>query len=339
MADVTAILSYEKVDPSQKYLSALFGRQTFTAEAEAIAEATRQSLKDRLTHCTNLSIQFDIWTNRANERFIGVMCQCRYQDKPYLCNLGTIPVNAQACTGEYIAARLEELLEEYDINPMACVTDTESTEQKAFRLLNKARILKGKPAMHWLPCFCHLINLVLQAFMSAGSSLYQPLKVIENQLSRNTGFTEFCSELHTSRTRVAQSIDIRWSSYHNAVASILDLQDEIAIFRKNRPEDALGIKLGDELLPILTQFNIPEYMAPESIIRKGHSYAIDWWGLGILMCEMVTGECPFPINRSLEELQRAILSDPPSFPEGMDPHVQDLAKTVNKGSSGQTQTE
>jgi serine/threonine protein kinase len=66
------------------------------------------------------------------------------------------------------------------------------------------------------------------------------------------------------------------------------------------------------------------YMAPEIVSRTGYSYAIDWWALGILMCEMVTGECPFPLDRGPEVLQRAIISQRPKFPPGMHPAVQDL---------------
>lgn len=36
-----------------------------------------------------------------------------------------------------------------------------------------------------------------------------------------------------------------------------------------------------------------EYLAPEIIEQRGHSYAVDWWTLGILIYEMVTGRPPF----------------------------------------------
>jgi len=37
----------------------------------------------------------------------------------------------------------------------------------------------------------------------------------------------------------------------------------------------------------------PEYLAPEIIIGEGHATEVDWWGLGILMYELMIGIPPF----------------------------------------------
>lgn len=37
----------------------------------------------------------------------------------------------------------------------------------------------------------------------------------------------------------------------------------------------------------------PEYIAPEILLSKGHNAAVDWWSIGVIMFEMLTGRPPF----------------------------------------------
>jgi serine/threonine protein kinase len=40
----------------------------------------------------------------------------------------------------------------------------------------------------------------------------------------------------------------------------------------------------------------PEYLAPEIITEKGYDKAVDWWSLGALFYEMLTGASPFKLT-------------------------------------------
>jgi protein kinase A len=50
----------------------------------------------------------------------------------------------------------------------------------------------------------------------------------------------------------------------------------------------------------------PEYLAPEVIQSKGHTTAVDWWALGILIYEFLTGYPPFWHQNPIEIYKQCV---------------------------------
>ncbi|KAL1981158.1 hypothetical protein VTN96DRAFT_3005 [Rasamsonia emersonii] len=57
----------------------------------------------------------------------------------------------------------------------------------------------------------------------------------------------------------------------------------------------------------------PEYLAPELLLGNGYTKTVDWWTLGVLLYEMLTGLPPF-YDENTNEMYRKILQEPLTFP-------------------------
>jgi serine/threonine protein kinase len=53
----------------------------------------------------------------------------------------------------------------------------------------------------------------------------------------------------------------------------------------------------------------PEYLAPEIITGNGHGHPVDWWSLGALMYEMLSGRPPH-FNKDKHQLLKDLVQKP-----------------------------
>ncbi len=77
----------------------------------------------------------------------------------------------------------------------------------------------------------------------------------------------------------------------------------------------------------------PEYPAPELLLGHKASQMVDWWTLGVILCEMLTGLLPF-YHKDADEKQRKILGRDVQFPRGLPSAAMDfLTRLLDKDPS------
>uniref|UniRef100_A0A674NV39 Ribosomal protein S6 kinase n=1 Tax=Takifugu rubripes TaxID=31033 RepID=A0A674NV39_TAKRU len=77
-----------------------------------------------------------------------------------------------------------------------------------------------------------------------------------------------------------------------------------------------------------------EYMAPEILTRLGHNRAVDWWSLGALMYDMMTGSPPFTAENRKKTIDK-ILKCKLNLPPYLTIDARDLIKKLLKKSPSQ----
>lgn len=139
---------------------------------------------------------------------------------------------------------------------------------------------------------------------------------------------------HLSRHRKFRE---SWTRFYAAelLLTLGHLHSKGVIYRDLKPENVLldsegHVKLGDFGLAkanirhpykgAMSMCGTPEYMAPEVLQQLGHGFCVDYWGLGMLTYEMMTGLPPW-YTTDRNQLYRRLKSAPLEIPSFFSAHV------------------
>ncbi|CAJ0580746.1 unnamed protein product, partial [Mesorhabditis spiculigera] len=142
--------------------------------------------------------------------------------------------------------------------------------------------------------------------------------------------TEFLSggELYTHLyTKKVFSFNIAQFFAAEIAAAFTFLHGISVVYRDLKPENLVLSEQGHVKLTdfgfakkvagkTFTLCGTAEYLAPEVVTRSGHSFPVDWWALGILTYEMLTGQPPFQ-GANQEETYDQIQRTEPRFSDSI----------------------
>eukprot|EP01083_Nonionella_stella_P067262 177769_1 len=122
-------------------------------------------------------------------------------------------------------------------------------------------------------------------------------------LKKKRRFTEYQAQIFVAEVAMALG------HLHSLEVIYRDLKPEnllIGIDGYLRLTDFGFAKRLDKPYRTWTLCGTPEYIAPEILLNRGHSFSVDWWALGILLFEMFSGNPPFVDDNPMRIYQKIL---------------------------------
>ncbi|KAK4336719.1 hypothetical protein RND71_043563 [Anisodus tanguticus] len=219
------------------------------------------------------------------------------------------------------------------------ITGKNSGQVYAMKVLKKATIVSSpkdtahtKAERNILEAVKHPFIVDLIYAFQTGGKLYLILEYLNGgelfiHLEREGIFLEDTTAFYSSEIILAlehlhkQGIIYRDLKPENI---LLDSQGHIKLTDFGLCKEAIG-----EGVVTHTLCGTIEYMAPEIIKRTGHGKAVDWWSLGAVMYDMLTGSPPFS-GRNRNETIEKILKAKPELKSYLTNEAKDLIRKLLK---------
>lgn len=194
----------------------------------------------------------------------------------------------------------------------------------ALKLLKKHSLIKEKQVEYAL-AEKQVLGLSSHPFITKLLGTFQDQRYLYFVLEYACG-----GELFT-RMKNMGTFSASFSQFYAAeiILALEYLHSKNVVYRDLKPENILLDKFGHIKLAdfgfakevrdkCYSICGTSEYLAPEIILNKGHGMEVDWWALGVLVYEMLTGNFPFT-GSSPQAVYQKILMGRIHFPANFEP--------------------
>eukprot|EP01064_Diplonema_japonicum_P023075 TRINITY_DN33531_c0_g1_i1.p1 TRINITY_DN33531_c0_g1~~TRINITY_DN33531_c0_g1_i1.p1 ORF type:complete len:596 (+),score=149.02 TRINITY_DN33531_c0_g1_i1:42-1829(+) len=196
----------------------------------------------------------------------------------------------------------------------------------AMKVLNKDQIIQNKMVAH-TNAEKMILEMVNHPFVVNLHYAFQTKKQLIFILDFLSGGELFyhlqrCKKFSESRARFyTAEISLALAHLHSLGVIYRDLKPENLVLdgEGHVMLTDFGLAKTDAKGTTYTFCGTPEYMAPELVMKQGHTQAVDWWSLGIFLYEMVVGIPPF-YTQNVSQMYQLILNKPLDFPASFVSH-------------------
>jgi serine/threonine protein kinase len=185
----------------------------------------------------------------------------------------------------------------------------------ALKEMSKAKIFHKK-SIHLIQnerIFLEKLNFVLLTNMHYAFETNDYLYIVMDYLSGGDLRYHLCKGIEYTETQIKfiiANIILSLQYIHSKRIFHRDIKPENLVFDSNGYLHLTDFGVAHEYQldeDIIDTSGTPSYMAPEALLKKPHSFVVDFFSLGVLLYELMFGERPY-MGRTKKEIREQVIS-------------------------------
>ena len=229
-------LSFSLIEsPDLKAIAPLAGsRKSISCQCTSIAEDIRRKISQISNRSCCCWLVVDEWADSGKQSYLGVHASLLDGNFEFIsvC-LAHQPLSAIHCDAPYIAGIIAELCSNLlpGTRIIGIVTDT----------TNLMPAIANCLTVDWSPCFCHVMNLLMQDFVNACDKKLQLLFMIQRSLGSSQVFHNYLVNQKSKLTSLPGYTPTRWYSLFKLMRNFLIMKNNIQAYLHANHNDAIGV--------------------------------------------------------------------------------------------------
>lgn len=183
----------------------------------------RAELFEKIKSAPAVCLTTDCWTSVTTTSYMSVTCHY-VQDFVMTSHLLDCFVLTDRHTSAHLASELKRVSTEWGVSDkvVACVTDNASNIVAALR-----------DHLHWdnIPCFAHVLNLIVRAALKEVQGTIQKIKAVVEYFHRSTVASDKLKatqqQMGLEQLRLKQDVATRWNSTFYMLRRFIEVKDPV----------------------------------------------------------------------------------------------------------------
>ena len=199
-------------------------RQTLVSELLSLADHVQNDIFNIIQFSQSASMTLDEWSDCMGRRYLGFTILLFNEFEFQKIDLPLVRIMCIRCGSIEMFSIFEDIINKYNLtNKLKCISSDTCNS-----MISLSNIIHTKYHISWMPCICHILDLLIDAFMN--NELFSDVFNFHRTWVHSTQLIVFLEKNNAPFKKIPKDCNTRWTSFSRIVQVLIALFPFIDLF-------------------------------------------------------------------------------------------------------------